>query len=1078
MNHSQNSQMRHSYISDRQNADSQIVFKNNEQLKNNQTFKRAESQDNLGNFSPSNTTQATISHKSKSFFVSPKSMTNINQLSQLDNETSPNFSQNFANFSQLSNQTHVQRGQSSTPPQGLIKFVIRVNIDDNIQEFDTEHDINTKLGQVYMDIAQLKQVKVQSIVLHINGNILPSDNTPLYKLVQDGDVVVAQTIQQYQSQNNQSFNVFNSSKANYSMHSSIRQQHSPINRNNQQQFQNQKPSNKSTSSNLQSPHKKMQASTYDSVQQQANRLSNKSQGNSNQSPVQSPMNSQILDNSSFNPNFISTDHQMLENQLEINIQSTQNYIQLFEQSQQIPVMISLNTKGNFDAKAYQRPPIDLICVMDNSGSMHGEKINMLKETLLYLIDQLDEKDRLGLVLFNSEVTFRPMKSMDTNNKLKLKQYISDIRAQGGTDINLGMTEAFKFIKTRKYCNPVTSVFLLSDGLDSKAQDRVAVTLKNMNINEQFSINCFGFGRDHDPILMNQISKLKDGSFYYIEKTDQVDMFFVDALGGLFSVIGQDVLIKVKSVKELSKDVNIVRNYGDMWHLLTDQDTNGGWEYCIKLNHLLLGTSKDYICELFIPAFANQNFAQNGAEMAFIIVEITAFTIASQPQRIKRQAILNLQVYSQNAAVPKQIKDVYNKEVQMNFLRVKGAKALQDCIEEAQNKRYKQGQQILAERLEDIERAQLGGQAELLMLRNDLIESRQALQPGYFEREGLHKILANQRAHMEQRSKANNLEMDPYQNDMQKEMIKRRMRQKLGLPEEEEEVQEEVLPEIESIEEPSIDLFKTFCKAAKDANVLYILESEIPNLEQYFREQIEPKMIYDGAESLFLNDKIQDCLSKTKMQSLVSELKKNASDIEQVKQNNAEVLNQQIYDEVVKAVQAAGVDLAQLVGGDIDKVIQFLAENGASEIGEMPELSEEFSKKQLKAISDALNRSQTNQKLEKLAKIKGIESKKKSKQVEKDRKLVEEIIQLMRKSMKITNDSDFEQIEVLVKDVMTFKSPSQNQSKNDLDYILDKEIQKIQKNVLYDLQGGLFNIMTLKNFKDYFKQLQQSSEIIN
>lgn len=60
--------------------------------------------------------------------------------------------------------------------------------------------------------------------------------------------------------------------------------------------------------------------------------------------------------------------------------------------------------------------------------MHGEKITMLKETLLYLIDQLDEKDRLGLVLFNSDVTFRSMKIMDDNNKLKLKQYISEIRA--------------------------------------------------------------------------------------------------------------------------------------------------------------------------------------------------------------------------------------------------------------------------------------------------------------------------------------------------------------------------------------------------------------------------------------------------------------------------------------------------------------------------------------------------------------------------------------------------------------------------------------------------------------------------
>lgn len=40
--------------------------------------------------------------------------------------------------------------------------------------------------------------------------------------------------------------------------------------------------------------------------------------------------------------------------------------------------------------------------------------------------------------------------------------------------------------------------------------------------------------------MAGISMLRDGSFYYIEKLDMVDECFVDALGGLFSVVGENV----------------------------------------------------------------------------------------------------------------------------------------------------------------------------------------------------------------------------------------------------------------------------------------------------------------------------------------------------------------------------------------------------------------------------------------------------------------------------------------------------------------------------------------------------------
>lgn len=35
-----------------------------------------------------------------------------------------------------------------------------------------------------------------------------------------------------------------------------------------------------------------------------------------------------------------------------------------------------------------RFPIDLICVIDTSGSMNGEPLDLLKETLLFLVDLL------------------------------------------------------------------------------------------------------------------------------------------------------------------------------------------------------------------------------------------------------------------------------------------------------------------------------------------------------------------------------------------------------------------------------------------------------------------------------------------------------------------------------------------------------------------------------------------------------------------------------------------------------------------------------------------------------------------
>lgn len=51
-----------------------------------------------------------------------------------------------------------------------------------------------------------------------------------------------------------------------------------------------------------------------------------------------------------------------------------------------------------------RVPVDIVCVIDQSGSMTGDKIRLLKETLYYLINQLKSLDRLAIISFDTEAT--------------------------------------------------------------------------------------------------------------------------------------------------------------------------------------------------------------------------------------------------------------------------------------------------------------------------------------------------------------------------------------------------------------------------------------------------------------------------------------------------------------------------------------------------------------------------------------------------------------------------------------------------------------------------------------------------
>lgn len=73
-----------------------------------------------------------------------------------------------------------------------------------------------------------------------------------------------------------------------------------------------------------------------------------------------------------------------------------------------------------------------------------------------------------------------------------------------------MQVAFDVLKQRRFKNAITSVFLLSDGLNDGAEHRIRDLLKMMNFyqnysEDSFTIQTFGFGKDHDPDLMDKIS---------------------------------------------------------------------------------------------------------------------------------------------------------------------------------------------------------------------------------------------------------------------------------------------------------------------------------------------------------------------------------------------------------------------------------------------------------------------------------------------------------------------------------------------------------------------------------------------
>ena len=229
-----------------------------------------------------------------------------------------------------------------------------------------------------------------------------------------------------------------------------------------------------------------------------------------------------------------------------------------------PFIINISSADPDPDANTKKCSIDLICVIDSSSSMRGNKIYQVKESLKILIDLMDKNDRLALILFNSYATnFFNLEYLTDKKKELLKDEINLIKTYPGTNILSGLKLAVDIIKKeqleKKNEERVTSIILLSDGYDQyNNENQLANSLKGMTkgLNLLFTLHTFGYGIKCDEQILTKLASLRDGSFYYVENYSNISKDFACVLGGCISVISQRAELNIKLLNNNCKIVKI------------------------------------------------------------------------------------------------------------------------------------------------------------------------------------------------------------------------------------------------------------------------------------------------------------------------------------------------------------------------------------------------------------------------------------------------------------------------------------------------------------------------------------------
>jgi Ca-activated chloride channel family protein len=210
-------------------------------------------------------------------------------------------------------------------------------------------------------------------------------------------------------------------------------------------------------------------------------------------------------------------------------------------------LLRIGIKG-FDIKAQERPPANLVFLIDVSGSMQTPvKLPLLKNAFRMLTEQLTARDRVSIVVYagSSGVVLEPTRG---DQKGKIREALNALEAGGSTNGAEGIQRAYQLAHDTFIKDGINRVVLATDG-DFNVGLVNFESLIDMAERERASgvaLTALGFGTENiNDKLLERLADAGNGNYAYVDNLSEARKVLVTELSSTLFTIAKDVKIQVE-----------------------------------------------------------------------------------------------------------------------------------------------------------------------------------------------------------------------------------------------------------------------------------------------------------------------------------------------------------------------------------------------------------------------------------------------------------------------------------------------------------------------------------------------------
>ena len=192
------------------------------------------------------------------------------------------------------------------------------------------------------------------------------------------------------------------------------------------------------------------------------------------------------------------------------------------------------------------PSLNLALVIDESGSMEGERIANVKKALLAFLGKLRPEDRVAIVGFSNDARV----VLDSHSPPKqglIREALADVVADGSTNLHAGLMLGYELVAAHYDADKTNRVILLTDG---QANRGVTDSQQIIDQSEKFNVrdidmSGIGVGSNFNHQLMRSLTNAGRGLLHFVADDADIEKTFVDELESLLSPVARRVSVEIE-----------------------------------------------------------------------------------------------------------------------------------------------------------------------------------------------------------------------------------------------------------------------------------------------------------------------------------------------------------------------------------------------------------------------------------------------------------------------------------------------------------------------------------------------------